>query len=85
MTRVCLFFLINKKWGKIFYQVDVIKDESGFVHLAQDEEHLIVNELFVLHQVTVHVLFQLCADLPKKKSSSFVSPMVNFMSLPVKG
>lgn len=45
----------------------MIKDESGFVHLAQDEEHLIVNELFVLLQVTVHVLFQLCADLPKKK------------------
>lgn len=83
MTR---FFLMNKKWGKISYQVDMVKDESGFVHLAQDEEHFIVNELFVLLQVTVHVLFQLCADLPKekKKTASFVSPMVNFMSLPVK-
>lgn len=50
----------------ISHQVDVVKDEGGFVHLAQDQQHLIVDELFVLFQVTVHVLFHLCADLPKK-------------------
>lgn len=50
---------------QLSHQVDVVKDESGFVHLAQDEKHLIVDELFVLLQVTVHVLFQLCTDLPK--------------------
>lgn len=47
------------------YQVDMVKDESSFVHLAQDQQHLIVNILFVLFQVAVHVLLQLCTDLTK--------------------
>lgn len=55
------------------YQVDVVKDESGFVHLAKDEKHLVVNELFVLLQVTVHVLFQLRSYLPQKEEESIVS------------
>lgn len=48
------------------YQVDMVEDEGGFVHLAEDEKHLVVNELFVLFQVTVHMLFQLCTNLPKE-------------------
>lgn len=49
------------------HQVDVVKDEGCFVHLAQDQQHLVVNELFVLHQVAVHVLFQLCTDLRRNE------------------
>lgn len=51
---------------KVSYQVDVVEDEGGFVHLAEDEKHLVVNELFVLFQVTVHMLFQLCTNLSKE-------------------
>lgn len=58
---------------QVSYQVDVVKDESGFVHLAKDEKHLVVNELFVLLQVTVHMLFQLCSYLPQKEEESIVS------------
>lgn len=63
----------------------MIKDESGFVHLAQDEEHLIVNELFVLLQITVHVLFQLCADLPKKKVPHLFHQWLTLCLSPLKG
>lgn len=59
--------------SQVSYQVDVVKDESGFVHLAKDEKHLVVNELLVLLQVTVHVLFQLCSYLPQKEEESIVS------------
>lgn len=45
----------------------MVEDEGGFVHLAEDKKHLVVNELFVLLQVTVHMLFQLCTNLAKKK------------------
>lgn len=45
----------------------MVKDEGGFVHLTQDQQHLIINELFVFLKVAVHVLLQLCTDLNKKK------------------
>lgn len=43
----------------------MVKDMRGFVHLTQDEEHLVVYELFVLFEVTAHVLLQLVTDLWK--------------------
>lgn len=58
-----------KRQYVLFYQVDMVKDECGFVHLAQDQQHLIVDELFVLLQVTVHVLLQLCTDLTRQLHS----------------
>lgn len=45
----------------------MVKDEGGFVHLTQDQQHLIINELFVFLKVAVHVLLQLCTDLNKKQ------------------
>lgn len=48
----------------------MVEDEGGFVHLAEDKKHLVVNELFVLLQVTVHMLFQLCTNLAKKKKKT---------------
>lgn len=45
------------------YQVDVVKDLCGAVHLSQDDDHLVVDELFELPQVTHHLHLQLCADL----------------------
>lgn len=43
----------------------MVKNVRGFVHLTQDEEHLVVYELFVLFEVTAHVLLQLITDLWK--------------------
>lgn len=45
------------------HQEDVVKDLGGTVHLAQDDDHLVVNELFELPEVTRHLHLQLCADL----------------------
>lgn len=51
----------------------MIKDECGLVHLAQDEQHLVVDELFVVLQLALHVLLQLCADLKQwQRSSDFL-------------
>lgn len=47
----------------------MVKDEGGFVHLTQDQQHLIINELFVFLKVAVHVLLQLCTDLNKKHTA----------------
>lgn len=47
----------------------MVKDEGGFVHLTQDQQHLIINELFVFLKVAVHVLLQLCTDLNKKNNN----------------
>lgn len=47
------------------HQVDVVKDECGFVHLAEDQQHLVVNEFFVLLKVTIHLLLQLRTNLIK--------------------
>lgn len=41
----------------------MVKDKCGLVHLAQDQKHLVVYELFVLGEVTAHVLLQLVTDL----------------------
>lgn len=46
----------------------MVKDEGGFVHLTQDQQHLIINELFVFLKVAVHVLLQLCTDLNKNNN-----------------
>ena len=46
------------------YQVHVVEDLGGAVHLAQDDDHLVVDELFELPQVAHHLHLQLCADLP---------------------
>ena len=54
------------------YQVKVVEDERGLVHLTQDQEHLVVDELLVLVQVAAHVLLQLCADLKHTESSSLL-------------
>lgn len=43
----------------------MVKNMSGFVHLTQDEEHLIVYELFVLFEIATHVLLQLVTNLQK--------------------
>lgn len=50
------------------YQEDVIKDLRRTVHLAQNDNHLIVDELLKLSQVACHVHFQLCSDLRNKSS-----------------
>lgn len=47
------------------HQVDMVENMCGFVHLTQDEQHLVVDELFVLFEVTAHVLLQLITDLWK--------------------
>ena len=44
-------------------QIEVVKYECCLVHLAQDQQHLVVDELLVLHQVTAHMLLQLRPDL----------------------
>ena len=41
----------------------MVKDLSGAVHLTQDDDHLVVDVLLKLPQVTSHVHLQLCADL----------------------
>lgn len=46
---------------------------SGAVHLTQDDNHLIINVLFKLSQVTPHLHFQLCADLIGQKSNQWQS------------
>lgn len=65
-NRCSRCFCEYKRQYQLSHQVDVVEDESCFVHLAQDEQHLVVNELFVFLQVAVHVLLQLCTDLTKK-------------------
>ena len=58
------------KCCQVTNQVEVIKDECCLVHLAQDQQHLVVNELLVLHQVTAHMLLQLCSDLTGQHSQT---------------
>lgn len=41
----------------------MIKDKCGLVHLTQDQKHLVVDKLFVLFEVTAHMLLQLVTDL----------------------
>ena len=45
----------------------MVKDQCGFVHLTQDQKHLVVYELFVLFEVTAHMLLQLVTDLRMRK------------------
>lgn len=41
----------------------MVEDKGGLVHLAQDEQHLVIDELLEFFQVAVHLLLQLIADL----------------------
>lgn len=52
----------------------MVEDERGLVHLAQDQQHLIVNELLVLLKVAAHVLLQLTADLKVQRVKLDLSP-----------
>lgn len=47
----------------VAHQVDVVKNGRGLVHLTQDEQHFVVDELLKFFQVAAHVLLQLVADL----------------------
>lgn len=47
------------------HQVHMIKDKCRLVHLTQDQKHLVVYELFVLCEVTAHMLLQLVTDLTR--------------------
>lgn len=49
------------------YQVEVVEDEGGLVHLTQDEQHLIVNEFLEFFQIAAHLLLQLVPDLPRER------------------
>lgn len=55
----------------------MVKNVRGFVHLTQDEEHLVVYELFVLFEVTAHVLLQLITDLLETRSYFVILSLVN--------
>lgn len=41
----------------------MVEYERSFIHLTQDEQDLVVDELFVLLQIAVHVLLELITDL----------------------
>lgn len=41
----------------------MVEYERGFIHLTQDQQNLVVNKLFVLLQIAVHVLLELITDL----------------------
>lgn len=47
----------------------MLKDLRGAVHLTQDDNHLIIDVLFKLSQVTSHVHFQLRTDLTGQTES----------------
>lgn len=57
-----------KQSKKRTHQINVVKDECGFIHLTQDQEHLVVDELLVLLEVAAHVLLQLITDLKERIS-----------------
>lgn len=37
------------------YEIKVVEDKGGLVHLSQDKEHLVVYEFLEFFQVTVHL------------------------------
>lgn len=49
------------------HQIQVIKNQRGFVHLTQDKQHFIVYEFLEFFQVAIHVFFQLIPDLQSRK------------------
>lgn len=74
METLETFFCECRKELNVPHQVDMVKNESGFIHLAEDQQHLVVNELLVLFQVAVHVLLQLSPDLKERsKQDGFIS------------
>lgn len=54
---------MNVQFSESTYQEDMIKDLCRTVHLAQNDNHLLVDELLELSQVARHVHFQLCSNL----------------------
>lgn len=54
----------------------MVQNMGGFVHLTQDEEHLIVYELLVLFEVTAHVLLQLITNLQKHGAILFIETLM---------
>lgn len=64
--RNILYSLLLKAtevFQRLTYQEHVVKDLRRTVHLAQNDNHLIVDELLELSQIACHVHFQLCSDL----------------------
>lgn len=61
------------------HQVHMVKDEGGLVHLTQDQKHLVVYELFVLFEVTAHMLLQLVTDLKTRieHETLYFSPCIS--------
>lgn len=41
----------------------MVEDKGRLVHLAQDEQHLVINEFLELFQVAIHLFLQLISDL----------------------
>lgn len=57
-----------KREGELWpYQEDVVKYFCWAVHLAQYDDHLIIDELFELPQVTNHLHLQLRTNLRTTK------------------
>lgn len=54
----------------------MVKNMGGFVHLTQDEEHLVVDELFVLCEITAHVLLQLITNLQEHGAILFMETLM---------
>lgn len=44
----------------------MVEDLGGAVHLAKDNNHLIIDELLELSQIANHLHLQLCPNLKKK-------------------
>lgn len=45
------------------YEIKMIEDEGGLVHLSQDQQHLVVYEFLEFFQVTVHLFLQFITNL----------------------
>lgn len=61
------------------YQIDVVKDFSGAVHLSQYDNHLVVYKLLELSQVTHHLPFQLSSDLARDVKNSGEATHINYV------
>lgn len=67
-TLVANAAVLLQRCSDATYQEDVVKDFRRTVHLAQNGNHLIVDELLKLSQVARHVHFQLCSYLHNTSS-----------------
>lgn len=68
--------MVLQRYCESTYQKDVIKDLCRTVHLAQNDNHLVVDELFELSQIACHVHFQLCADLQSKHTDKILQQQI---------